>query len=109
MSFQDTGLEVSWRAPEFEGGAPIEGYEVRYRRWNDLEGETPGWGEWQPSPHGGVSTSTNIVGLDTGASYGVQVRAVNANGPGQWSFEGTGRTGEPDQICDILDELAESQ
>ena len=100
---------MSWQAPEFEGGAPIEGYEVRYRRRNDTGGETPGWGEWQPWPHGGASTSTNIIGLDIHTSYGVQVRAVNANGPSEWSPEGTGVTGEPDHICDILDQLAESQ
>ena len=40
-----------------------------------------------------------------GISYGVQVRAVNANGPGEWSRQGIGFTGQPDYICDSLDEL----
>ena len=55
--------------------------------------------------NGSAATSTTIVGLDPGTAYGVQVRAVNANGPGEWSPERTQETGQPDHICDILDEL----
>ena len=104
----DTGLKVIWEAPDFVGGAPIDGYEVRYRTRQFLDGELVK-GEWQHWPHGVATTSTTISGLDAGVSYGVQVRAVNVNGPGKWSSEGTGVTGQLDQICDILDELAESQ
>ena len=100
----DTGLKMIWEAPDFVGGAPIDGYEVRYRTRQSLDDELVK-GEWQHWPHGLAATFTTITGLDAGVSYGVQVRAVNVNGPGEWSFEGTGVIGRPDHICDILDEL----
>ena len=107
-SAQDTGLKAIWEAPDFEGGAPVEHYELRYRTRDFVDDEVVK-GEWQAWPDSVADTSTTITGLETGVAYGVQVRAVNSNGPGQWSFEGTGVTGQPDHICDILDELAESQ
>ena len=30
--YDDTGIAVSWKAPEFVGGAPVEFYELRYRQ-----------------------------------------------------------------------------
>ena len=104
-SAQDTGLKAIWEAPDFEGGAPVTHYELRYRTLQYVDDE-PVIGESQHWPHRVAATSTTITGLDAGVSYGVQVRAVNANGPGEWSLEGTGVTGEPDHICDILDELS---
>ena len=103
-SAQDTGLKVSWEAPEFVGGAPVTHYELRYRTSEFVDGASVK-GEWQSWPRTIAATSMVISGLETDTPYGVQVRAVNANGPGQWSFEGYGRTGEPDHICEILDEL----
>ena len=106
--YDPTGVAASWQAPAFVGGAPIEGYDVQYQR--RIAGGDPWvWGEWQAWPHTGTATTTTIAGLDTDTLYGVRVRAVNANGPGQWSLPNTFWTGEPDQICDILDRLAESQ
>ena len=104
----DTGLKVTWETPDFVGGAPIDSYEVRYRQRRFVD-DVLVYGDWQAWPHSGAAVSATIVGLDTDTTYGVQVRAVNANGPGQWSFEGTHRTGQPDNICDILDQLPESQ
>ena len=103
-SAQDTGLKAIWEAPDFEGGAPVEHYELRYRTRDFVDDEVVK-GEWQAWPHSVAGTSVTISGLEAGVSYGVQVRAVNANGPGQWSFEGIGVTGQPDHICGILDEL----
>ena len=108
-SFFDTGLKVSWAAPDFVGGAAIDGYELRYRKLIFVDGRIESGGEWQAWPHASAATSTIIVGLDTDTLYGVQVRAVNANGPGRWSFESTHQTGEPDHICEVLEQLAERQ
>ena len=106
--YDPTGVAASWQAPAFVGGAPIEGYDVQYQR--RIAGGDPWvWGQWHPWPHTGTATTTTIAGLDIDTLYGVRVRAVNANGPGQWSLPNTFWTGEPDQICDILDRLAESQ
>ena len=103
----ETGLKAIWEAPEFEGGAPIESYEVRYRTWTVVDGRAQSDGGWQVWPHGIAATSTTIIGLDTHTLYGVQVRAVNANGPGEWSFEGAEWTGNPADYCDFLDQLTE--
>ncbi len=107
-SAQGTGLKVIWESPEFVGGAPVEHYELRYRQRQFVDDEFV-YGDWQIWPHSVPATSMTITGLETDTAYGVQVRAVNANGPGEWSFAGIHRTGEPDYICDILDQLAESQ
>ena len=103
-SSSDTGLKVIWETPEFEGGAPVESYEVRYRQRQFVDGVAAP-GEWQPWPDSLDATTVTISGLETGISYGVQVRAVNANGPGKWSPQGIGYTDQPDYICDSLDEL----
>ena len=103
-SAQDTALEVTWKAPDFVGGVPIDHYELRHRTREFADGEVVE-GQWQAWPYSVAATSVTVSGLDTDIAYGLQVRAVNANGPGQWSFEGYGRTG---YICDILDQLAES-
>ena len=103
-SSSDTGLKAIWEAPEFEGGAPVESYEVRYRQRQFVDGVAAP-GEWQPWPDSVDATTVTITGLEAGISYGVQVRAVNANGPGEWSPQGIGYTDQPDYICDSLDEL----
>ena len=102
--YEDTGLEAVWEAPEFEGGAPVEHYELRYRPRQFVDDEFV-YGDWQIWPHSTAATSAAISGLETHTLYGVQVRAVNANGPGQWSFESVHLTGEPDYICEFLDEF----
>ena len=102
--YDSTGIAVSWNAPDFAGGAEIEGYEVQYRQ-RIGDGNPWIWGEWQAHTHAGASTSTTIAGLDADTLYGVRVRALNANGPGQWSLPNTFNTGQSDRICEILDEL----
>ena len=86
-SSSDTGLKVIWEAPEFEGGAPVESYEVRYRQRQFVDSVVAP-GEWQPWPDSVDATTVTITGLEAGTSYSVQVRAVNANGPGEWSPQG---------------------
>ena len=100
--YDPTGVAVSWQAPTFVGGAPISGYEVQYQR-RISGGEDWVWGEWQAWPHTGTATSTTITGLDADTLYAVQVRAVNANGPGQWSQASTFSTGYSQLECEIID------
>ena len=99
----DTRMTVMWQAPKFEGGAPIDYYEVHYRRIDLVDGVLT-YSDWQIQPHGSAATSTTITSLDTETAYGIRIRAVNANGPGEWSAEISHSTGEADQYCDILDE-----
>ena len=100
--YDPTGVAVSWQAPTFVGGAAIEDYDLRYHRRDPDEHPWP-W-VWEPWSHTGIATSATITGLDVAALYEVQVRAVNANGPGQWSLPGTFWTGDiPTTICEIFD------
>ena len=102
--YDPTGAAASWQAPTFVGGAPLSGYEVQYRQ-RIVGGDPWVWGEWQAWPHTGTATSTTITGLDADSAYGVRVRAVNANGPGQWSLPNTFWTGYTQDLCEIIDEL----
>ena len=81
-----TSLDVSWIRPGRNGGPPIVGYELRYRRG----------GGWSDRTHPGTGMSTAIGGLETDTSYQVQVRALNGETPSEWSPTGTGRTAEPE-------------
>ena len=103
-SYDPTGVAVSWSPPSFVGGAPVEGYDVQYQR-RIAGGDSWVWGDWQDWPHTGTVTSTTITGLDADSLYGVRVRAVNANGPGQWSLPGTFWAGYSQDSCEIIDEL----
>ena len=77
VSGQTTQLAASWPAP-FNGGSAITGYDVRYKRSTHSS-----WTSWT---HTGTGLTTTITGLEQGAvSYGVQVRAKNAQGSSLWS------------------------
>ena len=93
--YDDTGIAVSWKAPNFVGGAPVESYELRYRQ-SSLH-------PWESGPHGVAATSATLTGLVTGARYTVQVRAVNGTGPGLWSEPWFFVVGPPHEICEIID------
>ena len=73
------GLDVSWRAPDNAGRPAITGYEVQYRT---------GGGAWSGWPHGGTGTAAMITGLEEDTAYEVQARAINDEGPGEWSAGG---------------------
>ena len=79
-----TSLSVTWTEPANKG-PDIDGYDLRYK----VE-TTSGWTD---GPEGVTATTETLTGLAVGTSYEVQVRAVNAEGDGQWSVEGTGMTG----------------
>ena len=77
-------LTVTWAAPEQTGRPPITGYGVRYK----LSSESG----WSSHPHGDTSTTTTISGLEVGATYDVQVQAINDDGPSDWSTSVSGTT-----------------
>ncbi len=80
----DTSLDVSWTAPDRNGGPEITGYAVEFR-----EGDN---GTWTDHPHSGTDTSTTITGRSSGTEHQVQVRALNGERPSAWSAFGSGRT-----------------
>ena len=104
-----TSLDVSWNAPENAGRPGITGYAVQYR-----EGTT---GPFVTTPTLDLSdiaaihttmTSFKITGgadgLKPGTSYQVQVRAHNAEGAGDWSVVGTGRTSAANREPAFIDD-----
>ena len=77
-------LDVSWTAPDLDGGPAITGYEVRYRSAEPV-------GSWRSHSHSGTDTSTTITGLTAGTDYDVRVRALNGETPSEWA-QWTGST-----------------
>ena len=77
-----TSLRVNWSAPS-NAGPPITGYDVRHRT-SSPEGS---WTEKNVP-----SIAAVIENLSENTSYDVQVRAINAEGTGDWSDSGTGTT-----------------
>ena len=76
-----TYLVIRWTAPENSGGTPITGYDLRSR----LDGK--------PSyVHATVTTgtATTVQNMPPGTAVEVQVRAINDDGPGEWSDSGFG-------------------
>ena len=86
----DDSLTVSWSAPGFMRGSAITSYDLRYIPIVADETDDSNWkvieGIWRT---GGGELTAQITGLVTDMRYGVQVRAVNAAGPGAWSATAT--------------------
>ena len=78
-------LPVSWVMPGAEPGAPaITGYQVRYR-------SLPG-GTFTVLTQAATDRSVTLSGLTGGTVHEVQVRAINADGLGDWSDPELGTT-----------------
>ena len=75
----DTRVDLSWAAPENQGGAAVSSYEVQ-SRLDD--------GEWKDA---GSTRELSLTAsnLDNGSEYEFRVRAVNAAGAGAWSTVST--------------------
>ncbi len=78
-------LVIRWTAPENSGGAPITGYDLRIR----LDGG-PSWGGYFTVTTGTATTVQNVQNMPPGTAVEVQVRAINDDGPGEWSDSGFG-------------------
>ena len=82
-------LDVSWSAPSMTSRPALSGYKVRYNKGDR-------WNEWL---HTGTGVTATIDGLDPGARYEVQVRAVNNEGESPWSLSGSSSTFAIDDPC----------
>ena len=78
-----TSLDVTWTAPTNTGPA-IASYDLQYRAGTS--------GNFTNGPQNVTGTSAAIGSLAADTSHQVQVRATNAEGDGDWSVAGTGRT-----------------
>ena len=82
-------LFVTWTASSDNGGPPVGGYRLRYRKATAAD-----WTRWpQLAVH--PLTSETITGLDAATAYDVQVQAYNAEANSDWSDTGTATTAAP--------------
>ena len=79
-------LELSWTAPDDDGGPPITDYEYRYSEGQSVEADAT----WEST--GSTNTNHTLTGLDKNTWYTVEVRAVNFEGSGAASDTVTQRT-----------------
>ena len=102
-------ITVMWGMPIDNGGSAITGYQARYRM---VGGQ---WTNWMAVEGGANATSYTMTGLSNGIGHEVEVRAVNAIGPGaSASVEATpmealvfahfanGQSGEMTNISDLV-------
>ncbi|MDE0162528.1 MAG: S8 family serine peptidase, partial [Acidimicrobiaceae bacterium] len=82
----DSRIGVTWTPPDDNGDA-ITWYEIVAESTN----------EWSNTFAPGNTRSATITGLTNNIAYGVQVRAWNGQGPGEWS-PGSVATPEPDAL-----------
>ena len=85
-------LTVSWSAPPSDGGSRITAYDLRHIRSDATNKGDANWTVIQDVWTGSGARSYELAGLDGGAQYDVQARAVNATGDGPWSATATGTT-----------------
>ena len=83
-------LNVGWSDPATDGGAEVTGYDLRFIRSGAIDKADANWTEVVPAWSTGP-LSYAFGSLTGGTPYDVQVRALNASGPGLWSatFAGT--------------------
>ena len=82
-----SALDVRWIEP---ADSVVDSYDLRYRK--------DGGGDWEDGPQDVTDTRSEITGLESGASYEVQVRATNRRGDSGWSAS---TTGYPATVYDI--------
>ena len=89
----DSALTVEWSAPATDGGSDVTGYDLRYIRSDALDKADANW-TIRSSIWDSGGLRYDLEGLTNGATYEVQVRAVNVSGTGPWSetFTGTPAT-----------------
>ena len=86
VSVNDTGkLDVSWSAPESNGGSSVTGYKVQWKEAAD-SWDTPA----EVSETTVTGTSHTVTGLTDGMGYTFRVFAVNSAGDSSASEEGSG-------------------
>ena len=83
-SASPVSLNVTWLAPATPGRPAVSNYDLRYK----LDSETG----FIDGPQDVSGTSATIGELIPASSYGVQVRATNAEGDGPWSASQPGET-----------------
>ena len=79
------GLTVSWTAVTATETAPVDGYDMQYRR----KDATPP-ADWSSANVTVTGATAVITGLEYGTTYEVEVRSKNSEGASDWSDTGEG-------------------
>ena len=74
-------LSVHWDPPGNAGRPPITSYDIRYAIPPGAFADP----DWMDGPRGVSGTTATLSALDSGRFYFVAVRAINAEGEGEWS------------------------
>ena len=80
-----TAQSPSSGPPRSEGASSVSGYDLRYIRSDPTDKADANWAVVEDIWSSGA-LSYEVTGLDSGAQYDLQVRAVNSDGKGPWSL-----------------------
>ena len=103
----DPALDAAWTAPAVPDGLTLTGYEFRHRKkgaaeWTHRASALMSDGTLVPALSA-TTTSLHLPGLEAGAVYEAQVRAVTAEEEqGPWSDTGEGRANRPPTLGDEI-------
>ena len=75
---------IEWKAPDITGSSSITSYDLRYIRDDAPDLSADNWTVVESVWTSGA-LSYSLTGLEGGAKYNLQVRAVSSNGHGPWS------------------------
>uniref|UniRef100_A0A8D3AWS5 Titin n=1 Tax=Scophthalmus maximus TaxID=52904 RepID=A0A8D3AWS5_SCOMX len=95
-----TTATLSWNKPLFDGGAPVTGYRVQYRKTLD--------DEWFVGVQNTKNTEFTLVGLTPGAEYVFVVKSINKIGvsdPSPESDKQVAKEREEEPVFDISNEM----
>uniref|UniRef100_A0A3B5BAN5 Titin n=1 Tax=Stegastes partitus TaxID=144197 RepID=A0A3B5BAN5_9TELE len=95
-----TTVTLSWNKPLFDGGAPVTGYRVEYRKTLD--------DEWVVGVQNTKNTEFTVVGLTPGAEYVFVVKSINKIGvsePSPESDKQIAKEREEEPVFDISNEM----
>lgn len=70
-----SSVTISWVKPLFDGGSPVTGYTVEYKKSDDTE--------WTTAITNVRGTEYAVIALTSGAEYSFRVRSVNKVGPSE--------------------------
>uniref|UniRef100_A0A3B3HCW8 Titin n=1 Tax=Oryzias latipes TaxID=8090 RepID=A0A3B3HCW8_ORYLA len=95
-----TTVTLSWNKPLFDGGAPVTGYRVEYRKTSD--------DEWFIAVQNTKTTEFTVVGLTPGAEYVFVVKSINKIGisePSPETDKQIARERQEEPVFDISNEM----
>lgn len=95
-----TTVTLSWNKPLFDGGAPVTGYRVEYRKALD--------DEWFVGVQNTKNTEFTVVGLTPGSEYVFVVKSINKIGVSEASPESDkqgAKEREEEPVFDITNEM----